>query len=335
MTIAAPPFGPAIPSVASGAPRPRWSVMIPTYNCAGFLEQALTSVLAQDPGPDMMQIEVVDDASSDDPQAVVAHMGGTRVGFHRRQRNLGVSRNLTDCIRRARGEIVHILHGDDAVLPGFYAAMDRAFAAHPDLGAGFCRQIFMNSQGRRQGIGPLELDSSGVLPDAAAHLAAEQRIMTPSICVRRQAYERLGGFLDSLVCAEDWEMWVRIAAYYPIWYETEPLALYRMHDDSNTGRHVRTGEDIAYTAQAIDLITRHLPADRAGSVAARARYTYACSALLIAERAFVRGDIATARAQLRGALALSRSPRVLIDAGVSISRALLRRALGRGREGAA
>jgi glycosyltransferase involved in cell wall biosynthesis len=309
--------------------------MIPTYNCAGLLEQALTSVLPQDPGPDRMQIEVVDDASSDDPHAVVARMGGTRVGFHRQPRNLGVSRNLTDCIRRARGEIVHILHGDDAVLPGFYAAMDRAFAAHPHLGAAYCRQIFMDSQGRRQGLSPLELDSSGVLPDAAAHLAAEQRIMTPSICVRRDAYERLGGFLESLVCAEDWEMWVRIAASYSIWYESAPLALYRMHDDSNTGRHVRTGEDIVYTAQAIDLITRHLPPDRAGSVAARARRTYARSALLIAERAFVRGDTVTARAQLRGALALSRSPRVLIDAGAAITRALLRRTLGRGGEGAA
>jgi glycosyltransferase involved in cell wall biosynthesis len=309
--------------------------MIPTYNCAGFLEQALTSVLAQDPGPDTMQIEVVDDASSDDPQSVVARMGSRRVAFHRRQRNLGVSRNLTDCIRRARGEIVHILHGDDAVLPGFYAAMDRAFAAHPDLGAAFCRQIFMDSQGRRQALSPLELDSSGVLPDAAAHLAAEQRIMTPSICVRREAYERLGGFLESLVCAEDWEMWVRIAASYSIWYESAPLALYRMHDDSNTGRHVRTGEDIVYTAQAIEIIASHLPPDRAGTVATRARRMYARSALLIAERAFVRGDTVTARAQLRGALALSRSPRVLIDAGASIARGLLRRVIGREGKGAA
>ena len=309
--------------------------MIPTYDCAGFLEQALTSVLAQDLGSAVMQIEVVDDASRDDPQAIVARVGGERVGFFRQPRNLGVSRNLTDCIRRARGEIVHILHGDDAVLPGFYLAMDRAFAARPDLGAAFCRQIFVDSQGRLQGISPLELEPSGVLPDAAAHLAAEQRIMTPSICVRREAYERLGGFLESLVCAEDWEMWVRIAASYSIWYESEPLAQYRMHDDSNTGRHVRTGEDIVYTAQAIDLIARHLPNDRAGAVAARARCTYARSALTIAERAFVRGDTVTARAQLRGALWLSRSPRVLLDAGASNARALLGRTIGRGRRSTA
>ena len=77
--------------------------------------------------------------------------------------------------------------------------------------------------------------------------------MTPSIVVRRDVYEALGGFDDRLRCSEDWEMWVRIAARYPVWYETEPLALYRMHANSNTGRHVRTAEDIRYTREAIDL----------------------------------------------------------------------------------
>lgn len=330
MTASGAAFAPPIAPMAAGAKRPRWSVMIPTYNCASFLEETLASVLAQDPGPDVMQIEVVDDASSDDPRAVIMRMAADRVQFHRQSRNLGVSRNLTDCIRRARGEIVHLLHGDDAVLPGFYAAMDRAFAEHSDIGAAFCRHIFLDARGRRDGLSPLELERSGVLPDAAAYLAAEQRIMTPSICVRRAAYERVGGFHESLVCAEDWEMWVRIAASHPIWYETEPLALYRMHEDSNTGRHVRTGEDIAYTVQAIDLIARHLPPDRAAAVTAHARATYARSALQTAERAFVRGDSSTARAQFTGALSLSRAPRVLVAAGATIVRALAARALGRG-----
>ena len=57
-----------IPPVDSQVDRPFWSVMIPTYNRATYLERTLASVLAQDPGPQKMQIEVVDDAStSDDP----------------------------------------------------------------------------------------------------------------------------------------------------------------------------------------------------------------------------------------------------------------------------
>lgn len=54
------PYSHTILPVADGEPRPLWSVMIPTYNCASYLRETLASVLAQDPGPDLMQIAVVD-----------------------------------------------------------------------------------------------------------------------------------------------------------------------------------------------------------------------------------------------------------------------------------
>lgn len=330
MTTAGAASVPPIASVDANSPRPRWSVMVPTYECARFLGQALASVLEQAPGPQEMQIEVVDDASSDDPRSLVDHLGRGRVDFFRQPSHLGVPENLNACIRRARGEIVHILHGDDAVRPGFYTAMERAFARSPSLGAAYCRHLFMDSRGQWQTISPLEQDASGILEDAAAHLASEQRIMAPSICVRRAVYEHLGGFHASLCCSEDWEMWARIAVHYPVWYETEPLAVYRIHDVSNTGRHERSGADIAYTALAIDLIAERLPPKRRHAIATRARSTYAIAALHRADQALARGDVATARAQFFGAFSLSRSPRVLARAAASIA-PLVRRAMDRAR----
>lgn len=306
------PFRASIPAVPDRTARPSWSVMIPTYNCGRFLAAALQSVLAQDQGPERMQIEVIDDASDlDDPEPIVQQFGQGRVGFMRQTRNVGHIGNFETCLKRATGRLIHLLHGDDAVRPGFYEKLEAGFTREPEIGAAFCRQIFIDEAGHWQSLAPVEEPQAGVLPDALARLAQEQRIMTPSIVVRREVYERLGGFDARLKCSEDWEMWVRIAASYPIWYEPEPLALYRMHDLSNTGRHLSTAEDMSYTRHAIEIFRDYLPADRADGIGRRARSTYSEAALANAERMLRQGDRRAFLAQFKEALHLSRSPATL------------------------
>src|SRR6266480_6472474 len=102
--------------------RPFWSVMIPTYNPrADYLEESLHSVLQQDPGPEQMQIEVIDDCSMDNTSSeLVCRVGAGRVAFHAEPQNRGLANTWNRCIERARGNWVHILHQDDIVLPGFY-----------------------------------------------------------------------------------------------------------------------------------------------------------------------------------------------------------------------
>src|SRR6266404_5845162 len=184
-----------IPPVADGAPRPLWSVMIPTHDCAGYLRETLTSVLMQAPGPEVMQIEVVDDYSTkDDPEAVVQELGKGRVTFFRQLQNVGQLANFETCLLRARGQLVHLLHGDDAVKDGFYRSLQCAFTEHPEIGAAFCRHIFMDERGQRQEISPLEQDEPGILENWVERIAEAQRIQTPSIVVRREVYERIGAF---------------------------------------------------------------------------------------------------------------------------------------------
>lgn len=299
-------FRTRIDPVPAGQPRPRWSVMIPTFNCADFLADTLRSVLAQDPGPNDMQIEVVDDASDrDDPASVVAEVGQGRVAYHRQPHNVGHIANFDTCLQRSRGEIVHLLHGDDGVRPGFYASLQRGFDAEPGLGAAFCRPTYIDSAGQVLSVAALEAQSRGLLADAIPRLAEEQRIMTPSIVVRRAVYEELGGFDRRLVCSEDWEMWVRIAARFPVWYEPEPLALYRMHDNSNTGRHVRSAADMAYTRRAIEIFQEYLPPDIAPQIIATARATYARTAFGNAAQLLGQRDWVGAFNQFRESFRLS------------------------------
>ena len=302
-----------ISPVADGVARPQWSVMIPTFNCAEQLPAALASVLSQDPGPELMQIEVIDDCSADDdPEAVVREIGGDRITFVRQPRNVGHVANFATCLQRSRGHLVHMLHGDDAVRDGFYRTMQRPFAIRPDIGAAFCRYISIGERGHWQTISALEQSKSGVLHDWLETIAIGQRLQPPCMVVRREVYERLGGF-DRRIgrYGEDWEMWVRIAAHYPVWFEVEPLALYRVGSASLTATTMRTRQNVEDILRAIDVIHAHLPPERADALRVQAREVAATTALRRARRAIDSGHGPVALAQARAAARVSRSPAVV------------------------
>jgi Glycosyl transferase family 2 len=293
--------------------------MIPTHDCAHYLRETLASVLAQDPGPERMQIEVVDDASSDTPEAVVEELGRGRVGFFRQPRNLGHVGNFNTCLERSRGQLVHVLHGDDCVRDGFYAAIGRLFEAEPTAGAAFCRYIAMDEAGDWTTIAKLEQRSAGLLPDWLEKIAVGQRLQTPCMVVRREVYERLGGFdRRPQGLGEDWEMWVRIAAHYPVAYEPAPLALYRVHTPSLSGRLLRTGANVADLRRVIEINREHLPPAQVDEISRRALRETATTCLRRARRLLGEGDTEAMWAQVREAVRSDASPRVLAEAAVVV-----------------
>jgi len=284
--------------------------MIPAHNCARYLRETLAGVLAQDAGPDRMQIEVVDDWSDDDPESVVDELGAGRVEYHRQPHNVGHVRNFNTCIERARGRLVHILHGDDAVRDGFYRVMERPFETHPEIGAAFCRYISMDADGNWETVGTLEPDGRGILDGWLERIALGQRLQTPCMVVRRSVYEQLGGFDARLTHSEDWEMWTRIAAAFPVAYEPEPLAVYRVHGGSSSGRSRSVGENVVDLRRAIDINRTRLPPEVADEITSRALEITAVTAIRRAGHMLQAGEASAARAQVQEALRTSRSPAV-------------------------
>jgi len=294
---------PAIPSVSNGVSRPFFSVMIPTFNCARFLGTTLESVLLQNYPPDSMQIEVVDDCSDrDDPARVVREVGQGRVGFFRQERNLGHVGNLTTCIRHSRGQVVHILHGDDYVRPGFYSRMDQVLRSNLSVGAAVCRNIVTDESGNRMRMSSLVQQEAGIWVNGARDIArkqgSKQGIQTPSVVVRRSVYEELGSFDPRLSWTEDWEMWVRIAAHFPIWYEPEPLAVYRVREGSNTSRLILTGENMRDVRRCIDTFKAYFPSEQQSEIVTTAKQGFARVAIYTATELFIRGQRKGALLQL-------------------------------------
>lgn len=238
----APP--PAIETVAGGAVRPLWSVMIPTFNCASFLRLTLESVLREGLPPDEMQIEVIDDVSTkDDPEAVVRELGGGRVTFHRKPRNEGIARNFNTCIARSCGQLVHILHGDDLVLPGFYAQVAQAARQYPNSAAVFTRCRVVDELGTFDSVSS-RMRAWEAPTRVAGDLVYGNPIRTPGVVIRRSFYERHGGFRTDLSHVADWEMWARVAREGGVVALNAVLADYRQFGGNDTSRLARTAGDL-------------------------------------------------------------------------------------------
>jgi glycosyltransferase involved in cell wall biosynthesis len=331
---------PQIVPPAGTGPRPFWSVMIPSYNRTTYLERTLRSVLSQDPGAAEMQIEVLDNASPvDDPEPLVRRVGGERVVFFRQARNLGGTANWNSCIERSRGEWVHILHSDDLVLPGFYQRLRTALEKRDDVGAAFCRYSLIDENDRWKSSCDLESPTQGVLPDFIDRIGTDCIIATPSIVVRRSVYEQLGAFRTDLTFTMDWEMWIRIAARYPIWYEPTTLAAFRVHANSWTSDLIRSAETIVDGRRCIALVRPLLPPDRADTISKKARELVSLRSLSIAGAALGKAEFKTAFRQTWEALKCCASPRVMMEllwfAPARLARGGIRRAFAaRKRPGA-
>lgn len=259
------------------AVRPTLSVMIPTFEPNAYLVETLRSVLRQDVGGAEMQVAVVDDASRDsDIDALIRNAGGAgRVEIYRSNSNQGLARNWNQCVRMARGSIVHILHQDDAVRDGFYARMVPVFARHAHVGMAFCRHAYVDGEGRLTHRTPRERLTSGVLGDWLTRIAEKQRIQCAAALVRRETYEQLGGYRTDLRYALDWEMWVRIAAHGPVWFEPKLLAHYRRHGRSETQRLRDADEVDRDVLRAIEIFAAYLPEKKRAELAALAYANFA------------------------------------------------------------
>ncbi len=322
------PHRATIAPVPDGVVRPLWSVMIPTYHCARFLEKTLTSVLEQDPGPAVMQIQVVDDCSTkDDPEAVVRDVGRGRVDFYRQPQNRGHVRNFQTCLERSRGQLVHLLHGDDYIQPGFYARMGAAFDEQPDIGLATCRHLYATADGNWFGISPLRQTTRGVWPNALEALVVQGDVQTPSVVVRRAVYEALDAFDERLLCTEDYEMWARIAAHYPVWYEPECLAVYRFHGGSNSARDAVTAESTRDARRAVALMAEYAEPRLAPDWRRRALQRHARYAMERAARFLEDGNPNAALLVLREALQTDAGAGTLARGARALMRALWRAAV--------
>ncbi len=193
------------------------SVVIPTFNRARFLGEALESVLAQTYRP--LEIIVVDDGSQDETPRLVTRYP---VIYHRKIRG-GPASARNRGILLSKGELIAFLDSDDLWLPEKIARQVAFFRKHPEAMAVQPEEIWIKD-GRR--IFPQRKHRK---PDGYFfHRAVKLCLVSPSgVMLRRKVFEEIGLFDEEFPVCEDYELWLRLAARYPVHLLPEPLVIKR------------------------------------------------------------------------------------------------------------
>ena len=308
-----PPIAPRVLHLPSSS-APSWSVMLTVYDRLHTLERALRSVLAQ-ARPDM-QIAVVADrhdaGTAAQLRALVAAIPGAvgQVEFHELPTRVGHPQIFNECLNRARGDWIHILHDDDWVHAGFYAAMEEGIRREPDVGAAFARHELPSDRGRTW-TSWLERESAGVIDNWLDRIATECRVQFSAMTVRRAVFEELGGFSAEIGSAFDWEMWQRIAAHHRVWFDPRPFVVICRDGTAETDRLASDGGQIVDLVAASEHARAHLPSGRRDLLTRRARERFALHGLDLAAAQIRAGRHEAAQRNIAAALAASDAPRVV------------------------
>lgn len=227
-------------------PSPSLSVIIPTYNRAGFVRDCLLSL--REAGVQDLQIVVADDGSTDDTAAAVAetaphatYLWNPNSGNPSAPRNAGFA--------ASSGRYVAFLDCDDQWLPGVPARAVALLDRHPQVDVLFADARFGNAtdgyvswieyagQEAFARLPRQEIETAFAVLDRGPffrRLAERNAVFIGATIVRREAFAASGGFDTTYWGGEDWELWMRMARTHTFGFLAEPLAAYTRHPGNVT-----------------------------------------------------------------------------------------------------
>lgn len=202
---------------------PLVSVIIPTYNRAHLVERAINSVLNQTYQD--FEIIVVDDCSNDDTEAVIKRFHDPRIRYIRHEKNQGGSAARNTGIRAAHGEIIAFLDSDDEWMPEKLFEQVRVLREDPNCDAVYTDIYFVHEDGKM-----ITHRFPKVNGNIYYELLKKNVVGTTStVLLRRQCFDTVGLFDESLPSCQDWDMWIRISKNYKFRKIDKPLVKYKWH----------------------------------------------------------------------------------------------------------
>ena len=246
---------------------PLVSILVPTYNRADYLGQAIESALAQT----YKNIEIIvhDDASTDSTPALLKQYSDHRLRIIRTEDNHGMLGGWNYIVKQAKGDYIKFLASDDLLDPTCVAELVDAALQNPRAAIVTCQRKFIDEKGRVEK--KMGFATRSVVVDGLSHAKwilttlRENKIGEPTaVMYPRSLVERAGEYDPAFSQFADFEYWIRLLQFGDLVYIHKPLCSFRAHPGSNTSAAIRDGRFITEIFALIDKY--YLPRQQAGKV---------------------------------------------------------------------
>lgn len=264
--------------------KPLVSVIIPCFNREDYITETIQSVLDQ--SYPHIELIVVDDGCTDGSRGILEKFGDKiNLLEHPGRVNKGQSAAINVGLRAAAGEYIAILDSDDLFYPAKIEKQVAYLATHSNVGA-----VYSNGMNIKADDSPMyTLYTDGEQPIIGPEPVLEccAYNLPSNTLVRKSVFDKAGFLDESLRCAQDHDMAIRLAEVAPVGYINEVLWAYRRHDASVS--HTRTMERWENGFKILDAAAKRYPYPLKTRLRRRAVLHFRLGQCLLQRKSFIRG----------------------------------------------
>lgn len=205
--------------------KPLVSVIMAAYNAEKYIGEAIESVRAQTFTD--WELVIADDASTDSTGRIADEYARKepRMRVIRLSKNSGQAIARNEAVKIARGKFLAILDADDIALPGRLEKQAAFLESRPDMAIAGSGAILIDASGKQIGSKSKPLESARI----AFKLILQTQFIHSSVMMRKEAFDKLGGYDTEYLYAEDYDLWCRMAdAGLKLANLSEPLIKFRL-----------------------------------------------------------------------------------------------------------
>ncbi len=188
---------------------PLVSVIIPAYNAAQYIADAIKSVLAQD--YKNFELIIINDGSTDDTEKIIKSFNDNRIRYMS-QENRGLAATHNIGIMKSQGEFIIKLDCDDMMTPDFISKHIRQFIEHPEADLVYCDDYLIDENAK-----PIRIIERPQYSNRNIFIRDLFRNGFPVVpfrtCIKRSVFDKIGFFDENLIVAEDYDMMRRFVMH--------------------------------------------------------------------------------------------------------------------------